>query len=59
MYGYPGAGYAEVGAIGGVPVGTVGNPEPSRYPELGSLSAEGVPPDVMRADQATVDGRTG
>jgi len=28
-YGYPGAGHAEVGAIGGIPVKTVGIPEPS------------------------------
>jgi len=89
MYGYPGAGYAEIGATGGVSVGVVGNPEPNGHPELGSLSARagavprcepvtggqgarpkearttryqgyrGVPTDVMRTDQATVDGRAG
>jgi len=37
IYGYPDAGQAEVGAIGGVPVGAVGYPEPSGRPEQGSL----------------------
>jgi len=34
MYGYPGTGYAEVGAMGGVPVGVVGNPEPNGHRSL-------------------------
>jgi len=37
VYGYPDAGQAEVGAIGGVPVGAVGYPEPTGCPEQGSL----------------------
>jgi len=37
VYGYPDARQAEVRAIGGVPVGTVGYPEPSGRPEQGSL----------------------
>jgi len=37
VYGYPDAGQAEVGAIGGVPVGAAGYPEPSGHPEQGSL----------------------
>jgi len=37
VYGYPDAGYTEVGAIGGVPVGAIGYPEPSGRPEQGSL----------------------
>jgi len=37
MYGYPDAGQAEVGAIGGVPDGTIGYSGPSGQPEHGSL----------------------
>jgi len=37
VYGYPDAGQAEVGAIGGVPVGAIRYPEPSGCPEQGSL----------------------
>jgi len=40
VYGYPDAGQAEVGAVGGVPVGAVGYPEPSGRPEQGSLVEE-------------------
>jgi len=38
MYGYPDAVQAEVGAIGGVPDGTIGYSGPSGRPEQGSLS---------------------
>jgi len=37
IYSYPDAGRAEVGAIGGVPVGAIGYLEPSGRPEQGSL----------------------
>jgi len=33
MYGYPDAGYAEIRAIGGIPVGAIGYPECSGCPE--------------------------
>ena len=38
MYGYPGAGYAKIGAVTGGLGGVVGNPDPNGHPELGSLS---------------------
>jgi len=37
VYGYPDAGHAEVGAIGGVRVGAIGYLEPSKRPEQGCL----------------------
>jgi len=38
MYGYPGTGYAEIGAVTGGPGGVIGNRDPNGHPELGSLS---------------------
>jgi len=90
VYGYPDAGQADVGAMGGVPDGAVGYLGPSRHPEQGGLSGgagavphyeqttgggygarsketrttgyygySSVPADVVRADQAMVNGRVG
>jgi len=54
VYGYPDAGQAEVGAIGGVSVGAVGYPEPSGRPEHGSLG--GGAGAIPRCKQATRGG---
>jgi len=52
--GYPDAGYAEIGAVGGVCIGAVGYPEPSGRPEQGSLGERtGV---VPHCEQVTLEG---
>jgi len=54
VYGYPDAGQAEVGAIGGGPVGAVGYLEPSGRPEQGSLGERAGA--VLRCKQVTGGG---
>jgi len=54
IYSYPGTGQAEVGAIGGVPVGAVGYPEPSGCPEQGSRDER--TGAIPRCEQVTVGG---